>query len=1253
MGVINDFIDSLASVIHTKRKDDEEEKRKRDRERTVFHENEFKKQDPSLIDQAGDFLSDAGQTINTATRPVQDFVSGVAGQAHKALRDVEHIAGDQPLIQLPGLGGPTPVTNIKVRDAFNTIVKPDSTLGQTVRGNLDKVPEAFKKDVARAEEPWRKAQEVEERAKREHRELTPEEQRIVMEPTMNMVIGAVDQGGGPGAPLKEGLKETIEKATGAVKEGVEQVAAHADETLRPFIKTSAGGMEVPSSVLADKTPSSSVTNTFTPSRTYSPTASVKDVLDSESFISKYQSTTAEKPFLDSVLSDVSQGREYTTNLKDVNTAAEKIVRKLRTNPSYSEESIGDMLRGNIIAKDSADAITMLQELSQKVKVQSVDDYINNPSAWGYQGMNVNIRTPNGNLAEVQIHTPLSMEIQKKLHPLYEKYRNAETIPTSVYEESKKIAQEVTDKYKAGTVTNPLRDVPLVDEARLGSKERKFITSVKEEPTLNPEIRQSVEGMYDQRANKELLATVQKRIDEDPQAAIEHVLSSNTADDEQVAMGIDLLRRANNAGDTRAAVDIVESLAPKLTEAGRTVQAASLLGRLSPEGALLYTQRVLKKAAKRGEQVKKITEKTAEEIKGLAEKANKAVPGSREQEVAAGELAKRINQELPKSAGQKIATLQTIAQLLNPKTTIRNFVGNTGFSAIENIKDVIATPLDMAAGAITGERYKTLPSLTTQLKGYGRGFKEGAIDAIKGIDTSAGVGKFDLAKTSAFATKAEDNIVKKVVYKPIEVLERLTNLTLKAPDRAAYQAAYDESLRQMMKVRKITDVSNVTDEMKAIAHMDGLYRTFQDDTIASKMFGQIKQGLNVGKAFGAGDLILKYPKTPGNILARGIEYSPIGFFSSAINLGKMVLGKEGSQKAFVESTARAITGSTAMVATGAILHQLGIITGRPDTDPDLKALQEKQGFGDYRLNVSALTRFISSGFDKNAAKAQEGDKVISYDWFQPQAINFAMGADIDANKGVNEKSLMGTLFGAAASASNTLVEQPLVSGLSRLFNYGDLPGGVAETLAGAPSSFMPTLLNQVKQLMDNTSRDPQDPDLAKKAVNLVENKIPLVNRNLPGRYDVFGDQAQTYKNDGNNWFNVFFNPSFESKVETTPEGREIMRLYDTTGLSVQAPKLAGNSIQVNGKTKELTGEEKQKYQQYIGVKTREYFKQAMQKQAYKDMTDEEKAKALQNIITDVSVAARIELFGHKPSTIARKQRVKRIMNMDDPLPMINR
>lgn len=1281
MSFLDDFINTIASGIHNVTQSDEDKKKKEQEQRRIFDASEFKKPD---VQPQPDFsqtnnpssaaLPNDAALRESQTKTLDDFRK--AKQAASQIRP-----GEMLIDAMPG--------GLSVNEGLKKMDMQPPTLSD-IGKNLNK-----------------QGQELDAGSKAEQKKmlgqaLTSDEQEAIKKKDsqlFGLVSGSV---GGESGPIKQVEQKVAGKVADEVlpfiKKAGEELKPQAEEAvssiLRPFKTTSMGATDLPFSSTAETLPSATETVNRLPSNSYTPGMSANEISNSPSFISKYKSTTAEQPYLQSVLSDVAGDRPFTTNLKDPLTAAGKILRKLPGDAAYTENSIGDLLRGNVVAKDAADATSILSDLQQKVNIVSKDDYIANPNEWGYQGINLNIKTPDGNLAEIQIHTPSSKAVQDALHPLYEQYRSATTVPAEVFTKARKIADDTRAKFgevagdvgkKAGDATeqatklweenylpqiqkllddskNAADDqLPLIkdqvsklenefsqkaDELQNGLKIRKFIQSVKDEPSVVPEIKDNVSGDYKPRANKELLATSQAKIDEMGQsAAIEHVIHGNTNSDETTAMGIDLLRRLQNQGDFSRAIDVVEGLAPKLTEAGRTVQAASLLGRLTPEGALVYTQRVINKAAKAGGKAgEKVSEETAKEITELAKEANAAEPGTREQAVAAGKLAKRIAAEVPSSLGQKISTIQTIAQLLNPKTIIRNLVGNIGFSAIENVKDVVAAPLDMATSVFTKERTKTFPDLVTQAKGYAKGLKVGADDALKGIDTNVQTGKFELGDKSAFATKSTDSTLKKAIYKPIEALERITSLVLKAPDKASYQAAYDESLRQAM---KSNGVAEATDDMKTMAHMDGLYRTFQDKTVASEMFSRIKSGLNVGKSFGVGDLVLKYPKTPGNLLARSIEYSPFGFFSSAINLAKMVLGKPMSQKAFVESTARAATGTAGMVATGAILHQLGIISGKPNTDSDIKALQKTQGSTDYQLNATALMRFVSSGFDKKEAKPQEGDTLVSYDWFQPQAVNFAMGADIDANKGINPKSLVGTLFGAAASASNTLVEQPLVSGLSRLFNYGDLPGGVAETAAGLPSSFTPTLLNQVKQFMDNTSRDPQDPDLVKKSENLVKNKIPFVANQVPPSYDVLGKQKQMYQDGSNTFFNVFFNPAFVSQIKTTPEGKEVLDLFKSTGEAGHAPRQVGNTIQINGSSIELNGAQKAELQQYVGTKTDEMFKKIMAKPQYKELDDADKQKILSNVVSDVMMAGKIELFGHHPKRVPRGAKVKGIMNMEDP------
>src|SRR5690606_31870018 len=117
-----------------------------------------------------------------------------------------------------------------------------------------------------------------------------------------------------------------------------------------------------------------------------------------------------------------------------------------------------------------------------------------------------------------------------------------------------------------------------------------------------------------------------------------------------------------------------------------------------------------------------------------------------------------------------------------------------------------------------------------------------------------------------------------------------------------------------------------------------YRTFNDATKLSEGAASIKKALNKisgyvtqTEDFGLGDLVLKYPRTPANIIARAIDYSPIGV---AISMLQIMTDKDASgylkQKIAAESLARGLAG-TSLIAAGMVLAKLGIITGNKDDD----------------------------------------------------------------------------------------------------------------------------------------------------------------------------------------------------------------------------------------------------------------------------------------------------------------------------------
>ena len=77
-------------------------------------------------------------------------------------------------------------------------------------------------------------------------------------------------------------------------------------------------------------------------------------------------------------------------------------------------------------------------------------------------------------------------------------------------------------------------------------------------------------------------------------------------------------------------------------------------------------------------------------------------------VALAQVKARIENKIPSSAGNKLKTLARMSMLFNPKTQVRNVMGNAIISPISNASDVIGTAIDKAVSQKTGTRTTSLP-----------------------------------------------------------------------------------------------------------------------------------------------------------------------------------------------------------------------------------------------------------------------------------------------------------------------------------------------------------------------------------------------------------------------------------------------------------------------------------------------------------------------------------------------------------------
>lgn len=780
-------------------------------------------------------------------------------------------------------------------------------------------------------------------------------------------------------------------------------------------------------------------------------------------------------------------------------------------------------------------------------------------------------------------------------------------------------------------SEPPKVMTKADLPEQGQKLRGFQTTVQETLGTPPEVAFGVDkskaAFYDPLSNKEVVDKLMPLVTGNESEALKLARTGDSTEGNAAAMlMIDKFLKNERFEEAR---QLIEEVSPRFTEQGQKVQILSLYGRLTPTGAIKFAQRVVDEANKKLPKGKQIylTQNNIGEISQLADNIKGLQEGTREYAVAVAKMMDSIAAVVPPSLGQKLATIQTMAQLLNPKTAIRNILGNGLFAALENVSDVVGAGVDKLVAGKTGKRSVVLPDLKVQLQGGKEGFKMGLEDAILGIDTGNMGTQFDIPSKTF-----RDGFLGQ--------LEKALNIELRATDRGFYTAAFRGSLDNQMRAEGVTTPKP---EMLERAHYEAMYRTFQDDSVLAKFLSGTKKVLNAGKEFGLGDFVLKYPKTPGNLVSRGIDYSPVGFAKALLTATKPMMGRgDFDQRLVVQELSRALVGS-GIIASSYVLAKLGIMTASPEKDFEIAATQRTEGQSPFTINLSALKRFVLSGFNADAAKPVEGDIISNYDWLQPTAIGISMGANAALNPKANKKDLItgqiNTALQSLQSSVDTITQQPVVKGIADFaYDYAKPGGGLIPALTGvatnAPASFIPSLLNQVGQLFDNTSRNSYDPNALIEAGNKVMAKIPGVRNTLEPRVDVWGDEQQMYKLGGNNVFNVFLNPAFMSRYVDKPEAGLVLDIFNRSGETQQAPRMVDKKLKINGETLELSAEQVTEYQTFVGSKTKEAFSRLAEDKGFQLLSDEEKAKRMGNILSDINTAAKVELFGQDAKKISK-------------------
>lgn len=854
-------------------------------------------------------------------------------------------------------------------------------------------------------------------------------------------------------------------------------------------------------------------------------------------------------------------------------------------------------------KEKADLEDYLNNLEYNSLLNDLDpNYIKNENAFrgkiGAKTLNADdILTP----LEVKPKTKPKIELPK----LSEKtIKQVKGVPMNTLDEAAATsALKEPPKVTIPQIPQPKAKVVQLPDIGQGGKNRQFAeNSMLNSDAIPESMKKQIENnmpTYEPITNKETWERASSKVNSNPDKAVREYWENPVlrgADD--TALGEALIVKSIKEGNISEANRLTADLAEKLTRAGQTVQAASMMKRMTPEGFLMYAQRQVNNINKEidlgkfGKKIGKLqlTQEDSAKIIDFMSKAQ-SLEG-RDKDVAIAQAAKVVQDKIPSSAMQKLKGFQIISMLANPKTQVRNVLGNVIFGGAENISNIIGAGIDKGVSKFTGQRTTLLPDLKMQGESMVKGAKETLEDSKLGINTTTSNTQFDIRPGQTF----KGGILGKV--------ENITGTGLQLGDRPFYKAAYDESLRQQMKIAGIT---KPTQEMIEKATKLAEYRTYQDINKVTQLFQGFQKTLNkVGtEDFGLGNVVMPFPKTPANILARALDYSPAGMFKAV-----RAATKNGfDQKTFVDSLSRSLTG-TGAILLGYKLAKNGVITGQSSKDKDLASLEKSMGKSSYAFNTTALKRLVGG---KETA-AQEGDVYRTYDWAQPISIPLAIGADIFLG-GKDEKDAGAVAINALRSGGTTLFQQSLLQGLQRFMGGYSPVDNLLETALNTGSQFVPSLSKQATQMIDSNVRETYDPNMFRNAGNLIKSKIPGLSATLPIKYDTLGRPIKQFQG-RNNPLNVMLNPGFTTNYNPTDVQKNLYDIYKQSGDASILPRVAPKSFTYKGKTYNLTPRQMSEFQKNVGQKINFEYSTKMSTEAFNNKSIADKVKALKKIMDKI-------------------------------------
>lgn len=692
-----------------------------------------------------------------------------------------------------------------------------------------------------------------------------------------------------------------------------------------------------------------------------------------------------------------------------------------------------------------------------------------------------------------------------------------------------------------------------------------------------------------------------------------VRNDRVAGKREIALGERLIMDAIQRGDVKNATKMISEVAAEATRAGQIVQAISMVKRLSPAGQFMTIQRqvdninkdIVKtgkkveigeaemqkyaEAARQLEDAQKRIQELEEQLRNGVEEnddgfvedqiedaRDEAEQAQQQLDEAKNDIIQNVADQTPVRWIDRFNAWRYLAMLGNPRTHIRNIVGNAVFVPAVKLKQAMTGAVEaiLPKSAVT-ERTTTLKRPSKSLREFA------ANDASQMLEWLKSGGKYNVTDT---IQEQQKSFTEKTPFgKALNAISDFNGKALDAEDAIFLKYHYQTALAKYAAANNISayqlqNDSALLNKARAYAAKEAQKATYRDMNAFSDFMSsasrQLKSKADIGGklAYAMFEGVIPFKKTPCNIVKRSMEYSPIGI-TTAISKGirKLVDNSRGrtndyTANEFIDDMAAGMTG-TMLVGLGALFARLGMLRGRDKDKED--EFEKLQGAQEYSFVL--------------------GDSSYTIDWMAPTALPLFVGAELhDQLAGSNEKMNFSAFLDSLVAIVEPMFNLSMLDGVqSALQSYNsegaivDMGWGAAESFVG---QFFPTIGGQIARSIDSKSRNAyynEEKATGKwnegmQVIRSAMSKTPGLEQKLPEKIDAWGRNAGEGQSTAERVLENFISPGYYSRSKTTDVDRLIQSIYDETGDASVLPKTASHSFSFNSKTYYMSADEYVEY-----------------------------------------------------------------------------